>query len=66
MYCGHPTKITVILTPLVVAAVQAQEQFGIQYIAQVHFDMQTRGAEPVTFRFQDAGATPEPQPPILR
>ena len=26
-----------------------------------HFDMQTRGIEPATFRWQDAGSTPEPQ-----
>ena len=40
-----------------------QEQFGVQYLAQGHFDMQTRRFKPATFRCQDAGSTPEPQPP---
>ena len=28
---------------------QQQDQFGVQYLAQGHFDMQTRGIEPATF-----------------
>ena len=28
---------------------QDQEQFGVQYLAKGHFNMQTRGTEPVTF-----------------
>lgn len=39
-----------------------QLQFGVQYLAQGHFHMQTRGIEPVTFQWADAGSTPEPQP----
>ena len=27
-----------------------QEQFGVQYLAQRHFDMQTRETEPAAFR----------------
>ena len=27
-----------------------QEQFGVQYLAQGHFDMQTRGIKPATFQ----------------
>ena len=37
-----------------------QEQFWVQYLTQGHFDMQTRGIEPVTFRWQIAGSTAEP------
>ena len=39
---------------MAVAAVQGadqhQEQFGVQCLAQGHFNMQTRGIEPSTFR----------------
>ena len=40
---------------MAVAAMQAahqqhQEQFGVQYLAQGHFDMQIRGIKPVTFQ----------------
>ena len=37
-----------------------------QYLAQGHFDMQTRGIEPSTFQQQDAGSTPESQTPQRR
>ena len=35
-----------------------QEQFGIHYLAQGQFGMQTRGIKPATFQLQDAGFTP--------
>ena len=37
-----------------------QEQFGVQFLAQRHFDMQTRGIKPATFQYQDASSVPEP------
>ena len=51
---------------MAVAAMQGawpahQEQFGVCYLAQGHFNMQARGMEPVTFRLHDAGSTSEPQ-----
>ena len=56
----RPTVIhTYIHTLMAVAA--HQEQFGVQYLAQGHLNMQTRGIKPATFREQDAGSTPEPQ-----
>ena len=33
-----------------------------QYLAQGHFNMQSRVTEPATFLSQDAGSAPEPQP----
>ena len=54
-----PKRLTVIHTYIhtlmAVAAMQGAEQhigscLGIQYLAQGHFDMQTRGIEPVTSR----------------
>ena len=44
---------------------QQQDQFGVQYLAQGHFDMQTRGIEPATFWWQDAGSTPSHSQPKL-
>ena len=41
-----------------------QEQFGVQYLVQGYFNMQTRGIEPVTFRQWDAGSSPEPEPSL--
>ena len=46
---------TYIHTLMAVAAMQGadqhvSEQFGVQYLAQGHFDMQTRGMEPATFQ----------------
>lgn len=38
------------------------EQFGVQYLAQRHFHMETRKIQPDIFRQQDAGSTSEPQP----
>ena len=38
-----------------------QEQFGVQCLAQGHFDIQTTWIEPTTFQWQDAGSTSEPQ-----
>ena len=40
-----------------------QEQFGVQYQAQGHSDMQNRGIEPANFWQQDTGSTPELKPP---
>ena len=43
---------TYIHTLMAVAEMQSahQEQFWVQYLAQGHFDMQTRGIKPATFR----------------
>ena len=38
-----------------------QEQSEVQYLAQGHFNVQTRGIEPATFQWQDTGSTTEPQ-----
>ena len=51
---GHfLSKVTVIHTykhtAMQGADHQDQEQFGVQYLAKGHFNMQTRGTEPVTF-----------------
>ena len=35
-----------------------QGQFGVQCLAQGHFDMQIRGIEPMTFRKQAASSNP--------
>ena len=40
-----------------------QEQFGVQCLAQGHFDMQVRGKKPASFQKQDA-ASASPQPLI--
>ena len=40
-------------TMMAVAAMQGadhQEQYGVQYLAQGHFNMQTRGIQPATSR----------------
>ena len=51
-------------TVMAVAAMQGADQhirssFEVQYLAQGHFNLQTREMEPVTFRKQTAGSTPE-------
>ena len=38
-------------------------QFGAQYLAVGHLDMQAREIKPATFQKQDVGSTSEPQPP---
>ena len=60
-----PKWLTVIPTLMAIAAMQGccqhiRNSLGIKYFAQGHFDMQTR-----TFRWQDAGSTPETQLPTL-
>ena len=62
-----PKRLILIHTLIVEAAMQVanqayQEQLGVQYLAQGHFNMQTRGIEPATFLWQEAGSTTEPQP----
>ena len=54
---------------MAVVAIQAAIQhirssWGVQYLAQGHFNMQIRGTEPATFCLQDAGFTLEPEPPL--
>ena len=42
----YQKHITVIHTLMAVAAMQGQGKFGVQYLAQGRFNMQTRGIEP--------------------
>ena len=49
----HPKQLTVIHTLVVVAAMQGADQhirssFGVQFLAQGHFNMQNSGMEPAT------------------
>ena len=65
-----PKQRSVIHTLMAVAAMQGADQhirssLGFSILPKDTLSCrQTRGMEPATFRSQDTGSTPEPQPPV--